>query len=135
MAEKRDGISRMIQAGVLIVDAEENNILDANEAALKSIRPPEGEVLRYCCRTFVCPARKGQCTIINLHTTVGICQRFLLNASRYQAPISKSVARIVGGSPSIARNLTKLTSPYTMKREDGRNVGRTDGHLLPYSTM
>lgn len=87
---EKDAIFRTIQAGILIVDAEQHTILDANAAALKMIGRAKSNVLGQCCHCFVCPAQRGKCPITDLHTSVDSSERVLLDASGKRVPITRS---------------------------------------------
>jgi len=129
---EKDAIFRTIQAGILIVDAEEHAILDANDAALKLIGRPKETVLGQCCHTFVCPAERGKCPITDLHTTVDSSERVLLNASGNRVPVLKSVVRIeLEGRPCLLECFLDLTE----RKRSEEDLKRAHGDLLYASRL
>jgi len=129
---EKDAIFRTIQAGILIVDAEEHAILDANDAALKMIGRAKEAVLGRCCHTFVCPAQKGKCPITDLHTPVDSSERVLLNACGNRVPILKSVVRIeLEGHPCLLECFLDLTE----RKRTEEDLKRAQGELLNASRL
>ncbi|SPE62915.1 putative Histidine kinase [Verrucomicrobia bacterium] len=129
---EKDAIFRTIQAGILIVDADEHAILDANAMALKLIGRPKEEVVGHCCHTFVCPAQRGKCPITDLHTTVDSSERVLLNASGGNVPILKSVVPIVLNGRSC---LLECFLDLTERKRTEEELKKSQGDLLNASRL
>ncbi len=129
---EKDAIFRTIQAGILIVDAEEHAILDANAAALKLIGRPKGDVVGHCCHTFVCPAQRGKCPITDLHTTVDSSERVLINASGNRVPILKSVVPVaLNGRECLLECFLDLTE----RKRTEEALKQAQGDLLRASRL
>ncbi len=58
-------IFNSVQAGILVIDAEKNTIIDANPRALELFDITKAEILNRSCINFVCPAANGKCPILN----------------------------------------------------------------------
>ncbi len=129
---EKDAIFRTIQAGILIVDADEHAIVDANAMALKLIGRPKEDVVGHCCHTFVCPAQRGKCPITDLHTTVDSSERVLLNASGINVPILKSVVPVVLNGRSC---LLECFLDLTERKRTEEELKKSQGDLLRASRL
>jgi len=129
---EKEAIFRTVQAGILIVDAEQHAILDVNAAALKLMERPKDGVVGECCHNFVCPAERGKCPITDLHTTVDSSERVLLDACGNRVPILKSVVRVVlNGRPCLLECFLDLTE----RRRTEEDLKRAHGELLQASRL
>ncbi|HZR19402.1 MAG TPA: ATP-binding protein [Verrucomicrobiae bacterium] len=127
-----EAIFRTIQAGILIVDAQEHNILDANAAALKLIGRSKDAVIGHCCHKFVCPAEQGKCPITDLHTTVDSSERVLLDLNGQRVPILKSVVSVeLNGRSCLLECFLDLTE----RKRTEEDLKRTQGDLLHASRL
>jgi len=88
-------ILEAMQAGILIMEAETHQIVDANPAALQLIGLQRDQVVGRVCHNFVCPAEKDNCPITDLGHTLDNSERVLLNASGDEVPILKTVVTVV----------------------------------------
>ena len=52
-----------VQTGIVVIDAETREIVDANPAALQMISAPREKVAGSICHRFICPAEEGQCPV------------------------------------------------------------------------
>ncbi len=84
-----------VQAGIVIVDAQTHEIVEANPAALRMIGAAEGEVVGRVCHKFICPAEVGHCPITDLGQSVDNSERVLLTAKGQELPIQKTVTPLV----------------------------------------
>jgi len=80
-----------IVAGVLVIDAETHEIMDANSNALEAIGASREHVIGRVCHNFVCPAEKGNCPISDLGQAIDRSERVLLRADGAKIPILKTV--------------------------------------------
>lgn len=87
-------IFSMVQAGVLIIDAESHTIVDANPWALKMIGADREEVIGSVCHSFVCPAELGKCPVTDLCKRIDNSERLLLTSDGQEVPILKTVSRL-----------------------------------------
>ena len=58
-------IFNTVQAGILVIDAETNKIIDANPKALQMFKATKEEVFDCLCNDFVCQIEKGNCPILD----------------------------------------------------------------------
>ena len=87
-------IVQSVQAGILVIDAEEHRIVDANDKALELIGASRAEVLGFSCHNFICSAMAGECPITDLGQSVDAAERWLLNRRGEQIPVLKTVTAI-----------------------------------------
>jgi two-component system sensor kinase FixL len=80
-----------ILTGVLIIDAQTHQIVDANPHAAEIVGLPRDQIVGQVCHSFVCPAEKGRCPISDLGQTVDHSERVLIRADGTQLPILKTV--------------------------------------------
>ncbi len=83
-----------VQAGIVIVDAETREIVEANPAALEKIGADKENVVGSICHQFICPAEKGRCPVCDLGQTVDNSERVLLTAQGESIPIIKNVVTV-----------------------------------------
>lgn len=87
-------IFSMVQAGILIIDAESHTIVDANPWALKMIGADRESIIGSVCHHFVCPAELGKCPVTDLHNKIDNSERVLLTSDGHQVPILKTVSAL-----------------------------------------
>ncbi len=80
-----------VPAGIVIVDAREHLILDANPAALSLMNGRREEVVGHLCHTFICPAEKGRCPITDLGKTCDRAEQQLLRTDGTAIAVLKTV--------------------------------------------
>ena len=80
-----------VQTGIVIIDAEEHRIVEANTAALEAIGLEYESVVGAECHKFICPAEKGRCPVTDLGQTVDHSERILLTAKGEKREILKTV--------------------------------------------
>jgi two-component system C4-dicarboxylate transport sensor histidine kinase DctB len=81
-----------IQAGIVIIDAETRQIIEANPKALAMMGRPAGEVIGAECHRLMCPSERGNCPVLDCDAVVDTSERLLLTGSGEQVPILKTVA-------------------------------------------
>jgi PAS domain S-box-containing protein len=83
-----------LQTGIVVIDAETHDIVDANPAAEGMIGANKSQLIGHSCHKFICPAEKGKCPITDLGQSVDNSERVLLRANGEQLPILKTVISI-----------------------------------------
>jgi PAS domain S-box-containing protein len=83
-----------VQVGLVLLDADTHEIIDANPLAVDMIGTDRSEIIGKVCHQFICPAQKGKCPITDLGLTVDRSERVLLTAKETRTPIIKSVIPI-----------------------------------------
>ncbi|HUK85543.1 MAG TPA: PAS domain S-box protein [Candidatus Acidoferrum sp.] len=81
-----------ILSGVIVVDSETHEIIDANPAALGLIGIAKEEVVGKVCHKFICPAEIGKCPITDLGQTIDKAERAIITVDG-RRPVIKSVVK------------------------------------------
>ncbi|MCC6124922.1 MAG: response regulator [Pirellulales bacterium] len=98
--ELRESESRLrvildrMPTGVLLIDARDHTIVDANPVACEMIGAAEEQVVGSFCHRFICPAERGKCPVTDLGNEVDNAERVLLKADGEQMPILKTVVPV-----------------------------------------
>ena len=96
--EEREAQMRTIfdyaSAGIVVIDPETHQIVDANPTAIKMIGVSKDAVLGAICHRLICPAEAGRCPITDLHEEVDNSERILMTAQGKDLPILKNVTSI-----------------------------------------
>ena len=79
------------KAGIIIIDPESHQILDANPFALNLIGRPLSEVCDRECHQFICPTEVGKCPITDLGHEIDGSERSLIAADGSSINILKTV--------------------------------------------
>ena len=69
-----------IQTGVIVIDAETHQIMDANKVASDLIGIAKEKMIGGICHKFICPKEIGQCPITDLGQVIDNSERILLVA-------------------------------------------------------
>ena len=83
-----------IRAGILVIDAETHEIVDANACALEMLGAPKESVVGKICHKYICPAERGRCPVTDLGQTVDFAERKLVRADGGSVPVLKSVVTV-----------------------------------------
>lgn len=97
LAESREYLSHIysaVQTGIVVIDAETHQILDANAAAVAMIGTEKEKIVGKPCHRFICPAETGNCPITDLGQCVDNSERILITADGERKSIIKYVSRI-----------------------------------------
>jgi PAS domain S-box-containing protein len=89
-----NAIKENMQAGLVIIDAENHRIIDANKAAVDLIGVPKEEIFGKECHEYICPAERGKCPVTDLHQVIDKSERVLINAKGEHIPILKTVVTL-----------------------------------------
>ncbi len=87
-------IFNSVQTGLIVLNAETHEIIDANPLAVEMVGTDRGKIIGSVCHQFICPAQKGKCPITDLGQTVDRSERVMLRADGTRMPIIKSVIPI-----------------------------------------
>ena len=80
-----------IPSGVVVIDRETHQIIDANPFARRLMDRTQEELIGRECHSFICPAEKGKCPITDLGQKVDGSERKLVTAKGHTMPILKTV--------------------------------------------
>lgn len=111
-------IFSMVQAGIILIDAETHTIVDANPWALKMIGASRDEVIGSTCHNFVCPAELGKCPVTDLHKDIDNSERVLITIDGKQVPILKTVSRIeLEGKDYLIESFLDISEQESVRQE------------------
>jgi signal transduction histidine kinase/CheY-like chemotaxis protein len=84
----------ILPVGVIVVDADDHTIVEANQFAEFLSNRSGGEIVGHLCHGFICPAERGRCPITDLKKSVDQSERVLLAAGGVQIPVLKTVSKV-----------------------------------------
>lgn len=88
-------ILNAVQAGILMIDAENHRIVYANPAAFQIVGYPKEQVIGAVCHSFICPAEVGRCPITDIGQSIDNSERVVINAHGERVPVLKTVVPTV----------------------------------------
>ncbi len=113
LRESEERLKALLNAnptGIVVIDAETHEIVDANPVAVNMIGASKEQVLGRKCHKFICPAESGQCPITDLGQEVDNSERVLIRADGEEVPILKTVVPIVlDGRECLLESFIDLT--------------------------
>ncbi len=92
--ERLKTILDSVQAGIMIINTENHQIVDANPAALNLIGAPKSEVIGRPCYEFLCGDFKGERTVINFKPSESNIEGFIATAKGDKIPVLKTLTSI-----------------------------------------
>jgi PAS domain S-box-containing protein len=92
--ERLKTILNSVQTGVLVIDAANHVIIDANPVASRLIGLSKKAIVGRVCHKFICPAEEGQCPVTDLGENLDKSERVLINGDGEAIPILKTVTTI-----------------------------------------
>jgi PAS domain S-box-containing protein len=112
------GILNAVQAGILVIDAEDHKIVYANPAALRIIGAGNEEVTGKVCHSFLCPAEVGRCPITDLGQSVDNSERVVINSRRERVPVLKTVVpTVLGDRMCLIESFLDITERRRLMKE------------------
>lgn len=111
-------IYETVQAGIVIIDAENRQIIDANPVAVKSIGLPKKELLGKTCAEIFCIPEGGVCPILDLKKKAENAERHLVKADGEKIPILKSVVEFnLQGRKCLLESFLDITALKQVEQE------------------
>ena len=99
-----------VNAGILVIDSESREVVEANPAAVEMIGASRPEIIGRGCRNYICQSEKGQCPILDLGQKIDNSERILLAADGRQVPVLKTVAPVIlGGKKYLLESFVDIT--------------------------
>ncbi|MDD3083113.1 MAG: PAS domain S-box protein [Desulfobacterales bacterium] len=83
------------QTGIVVIDAQNHIIVEANPAAAAMIGVEKADVIGSGCHRFICPVEKGQCPITDLNQDINSSECVLIRPDGTHLPILKTVAPVM----------------------------------------
>ncbi len=87
-------ILNSVQAGIVIVDPEDQTIIEANPAALATMEMPADQVIGRSCRDHLCTGSSKRCPLRGIDQPVNMGEKRLVTRKGEDVPILKTVAPI-----------------------------------------
>ena len=84
-------IFETVGTGILIIDKDTQNIIEANKAAIEMTGLSKERIMGQICHSLVCPAQAGKCPVKDLGQSVDHSERKLLCADGHLKDILKTV--------------------------------------------
>jgi PAS domain S-box-containing protein len=92
--ERMATIINNIDTGIIMIDAETKEIIDANPIAEKLIGLPKEKITGNLCNTFVCADNKDKCPVIDMHQKISKSECTLHKHDGTEIPIVKSAIAV-----------------------------------------
>ncbi len=108
--ERLRAILRSVQSGIIIVDAESHEIVDANPAALQLFEVTREEAIGRPCFDHICRHAHGSCPIVDLGQTLDRDEREIVTKSGRIVPVLKTVTPIThNGRRLLVENFVDIS--------------------------
>ncbi|MFH1216811.1 MAG: PAS domain S-box protein [Pseudomonadota bacterium] len=134
--KKLSSIIGSLLSGIIIIDAETHNIIDANPAALELIGLPREKVIGQQCHAFICPAEKGKCPVTDLSVTIDHSERILVNHEGEKVPILKSVSsEIISGRRCLIESFIDISDRKKAEQEKEQLISELQDALAQVKTL
>lgn len=115
--QRLETIISNIISGVILVDAETHQIVDANPVAEKLIGLPKEKIVGNVCHNFICTAQMGKCPITDLGLAVDRSERVLINKEGKKLPILKSAISVtISDKKYLVESFVDLTKMKEAER-------------------
>jgi PAS domain S-box-containing protein len=89
-SQKRlETVMEAVQTGVIIIDSDSHNIVDVNQVAIQLIGRKKDEIIGKLCYEFICPAKKGRCSLTDMKQIIDSSEHVLMTAKGEKIPILK----------------------------------------------
>jgi len=135
LLESEQSLKTMLDAvhtGILIIDLETHQIVDANPAIVARIGERREEIIGRVCHQYVCPAEVGKCPITDLGQRVDNKERVLITAKGDRIPILKTASRIsLKGREYLLESIVDISdikkSEHIAKKETAKLAAMISG--------
>lgn len=116
--ERARVIFEMVQAGIVLIDAENRRIVDANPAALAMFGGNIDDIRGQACHYLLCPAQADACPILDMHQPSDRSERIMLRKDGTALPILKDVTGLrLGDRDYLLESFVDLTERKAMEEE------------------
>ena len=87
---RTEKILNSVQSGILVIDIETHEILEANEETASMFGVEREDIVGHVCHRFICPAEKNACPITDKGQPIDHSEREMLNKDGEKIPILKT---------------------------------------------
>jgi two-component system, sensor histidine kinase and response regulator len=92
--ERMRTILNSVQAGIVLVDAKNKNVVDVNPIAIRMYGGEREDIVKRECHDFICPAEDGRCPVIDDGCVIDNVEQVLIRKDGTKMPILKTVVPI-----------------------------------------
>jgi PAS domain S-box-containing protein len=129
-------ILNSVLTGIIIIDAETQEIIDANPSAISMMDTTRERFLGQKCYDHMCPAEKGKCPIIDLGNERDHSERVLVDANGKKIPVIKSVSRqTINGRPCLIESFVNISERKEAEQEREKLIGKLQKALEEIKTL
>ncbi len=116
-----------VLSGIIVVDGETREIVDANPAAMGFIGATKEEVVGKVCHQFICPNENGRCPIMDLGRTLDKTEEVMLTADGQSRPVIKSVVKVKhNGRTLLVENYVDISALKKIEENLKENQARLE---------
>jgi PAS domain S-box-containing protein len=116
--ERLRAIIESVQAGIVIVDAENHLIVDANPTASAMIGAPKEQLIGVHCQRHICPREDGTCPVTDFGHHIDTAECTVKTVSGKTLPIIKTVTSVVlNGRPHLLESFVDISSRKRAEEE------------------
>ncbi|WP_310601470.1 CHASE4 domain-containing protein [Desulfobulbus sp.] len=80
-----------INCGILMVDANDRQIVAINKAGVAMIGHPRADIIGQSCHAFICPRQENDCPVLDRNERIDLSERIILREDGSELPVLKSV--------------------------------------------
>ncbi|MCK5193644.1 MAG: PAS domain S-box protein [Desulfobulbaceae bacterium] len=134
--EHLSSILNSVLTGIIIIDADTLEIIDANPAALSMMGSTRERLIGKRCYDHMCPAGKGKCPIIDLGQEVDHSERILVDDSGKKIPVLKSVSpQIINGRRCLVESFVDISDRKNAEQEREKLIEKLQKALDEIKTL
>ena len=108
--ERTRVLMQSVQAGIILVRAEDRIIVEVNSAASRMVGIEPEELIGKVCNKHICPAQSACCPVLDLKQEIDNSERSLRAADGHIIPILKTVSRLtLDGQEYLLESFVDIT--------------------------
>ncbi|MBC8318788.1 MAG: GAF domain-containing protein [Desulfobulbaceae bacterium] len=117
---RMQAIYETVQTGIVIIDGENRQIIDANPVAAKMMGLTKKELIGKTCNEIFCIPPGGICPVLDLGKTAENAERHLVKTNGEKTPILKSVVKFnLNGRKCLLESFLDITALKQAEKEKG----------------
>lgn len=125
--EQVEAILAASQTGIMIIDAQTHEIIEANPAACAMVGRNRSDVLGSTCHQYLCSEARGNCPISDLGQAMDSSERMLFAADGSRVPILKTVVPIqLGGRHCLLETFVDISDQKRQEEQLRQTLARTE---------
>jgi PAS domain S-box-containing protein len=116
--EKARKIFNTVQAGIVLIDAQNRKIVDVNPSALTMFGGSETDLIGKFCYEVLCQSSNCTCPVLDMGNTLDSSERVLVRTDGTHLPILKSVTWMsIGSKKYLLESFLDLSERKTIEAE------------------